>query len=65
MTIRTDLRLGWPSRNVPWSLAVFVNNVFDKRYVLSMNDITASTLGTPTAIVNPPRMWGVEATLSF
>jgi iron complex outermembrane recepter protein len=62
---RTDLRLGWSSRNVPWSLAVFVNNVFDKRYVLSMNNITASTLGTPTAIINPPRMWGVEAAVSF
>jgi hypothetical protein len=30
-----------------------------------MNNITASTLGAPTAIINPPRMWGVEATLSF
>ena len=44
---------------------MFVNNVFDKRYVLSMNNITASTLGTPTAIINPPRMWGVEAAVNF
>lgn len=62
---RTDLRLGWSSPNVPWSVALFVNNVFDKRYVSGMDNITASTLGTPTARINPPLMWGFELAAHF
>jgi iron complex outermembrane receptor protein len=62
---RTDLRLGWSSRNVPWSFALFVNNAFDKRYVTAVNNISASVLGTPVASISPPRMWGVEAAVSF
>ena len=65
-TNRTDLRLGWSSSNVPWSIALFATNVFDKRYVTEMNNLSASILGTPTAsIITPPRMWGVEVAVSF
>ncbi|GAA0709306.1 TonB-dependent receptor [Dokdonella soli] len=62
---RTDLRLGWSSSGVPWSVAVFVNNVFDKRYVTGVNNITATVLGTPFANITPPRMWGVELGVKF
>jgi iron complex outermembrane receptor protein len=50
---------------VPWSFALFVNNAFDKRYVTAVNNISASVLGTPVASISPPRMWGVEAAVSF
>ncbi|MBS0571592.1 MAG: TonB-dependent receptor [Proteobacteria bacterium] len=62
---RTDLRLAWSSNNTPWSLALYVNNVFDKRYVTGLNNITATVLGTPFANISPPRMWGVEAAVHF
>ena len=62
---RTDLRVGWSAANVPWSFAVFVNNVFDKRYVTGINNITATTLGTPFVNITAPRLWGVEAAVHF
>ena len=64
-TNRTDLRVGWSSPDVPWSLALFVNNVLDKRYVTGVNNITATTLGTPFVNITAPRLWGVEAAVHF
>jgi iron complex outermembrane receptor protein len=60
---RTDLRLGWSA--APWTLAVFVNNAFDKRYVSSINNVSTSILGTPFASITAPRLWGVEAAVQF
>ena len=57
---RTDLHLGWSSPHSPWSYGLFVNNLFDKQYVQSINNISASILGTPFAYITPPRLWGVE-----
>jgi iron complex outermembrane receptor protein len=62
---RTDLRASWSSRDVPWSVAVFVNNAFNKRYVTGINNISATVLGTPYAYISPPRFWGVEASVHF
>ncbi|WP_266157506.1 TonB-dependent receptor [Dyella silvatica] len=62
---RTDLRLGWSSPNAPWSVALFVNNAFNKRYVQSINNISTSILGTPFAYITPPRTWGVEMAVDF
>jgi iron complex outermembrane receptor protein len=62
---RTDLRVGWSSPAVPWSLAVFVNNAFDKRYVNGVNNISTTVLGTPNASITAPRLWGVEAAVHF
>ncbi|MFC4821294.1 TonB-dependent receptor [Dokdonella ginsengisoli] len=62
---RADFRVGWSSPNVPWSFAVFVNNVFDKRYVTGLNNISTSVLGTTSAGITPPRLWGVEAAVKF
>jgi iron complex outermembrane receptor protein len=64
-TNRTDLHIGWSAADVPWSFAVFVNNVFDKRYVTGVNNITATTLGTPFVNITAPRMWGAEAAIHF
>ena len=62
---RTDVRLGWTSLNQTWSLAVFGNNVFDKRYVTGISNLTTSVFGTVEASVTPPRAWGVEMTARF
>jgi iron complex outermembrane receptor protein len=44
---RTDLRLGWNSASDMYSVAAFVNNDYDERYVEGINNITTGTLGTP------------------
>jgi iron complex outermembrane receptor protein len=64
-THRLDLRLGWSSTNDTFGLAAYVTNVLDEQYVTGINNITTDTFGTPFASISEPRMWGVEATLSF
>ncbi len=64
-TNRVDLRLGWTSANDTFGLAAFVTNVLDDQYVTGINNITRDTFGTPFASISEPRMWGVEATVSF
>jgi len=64
-TNRTDLRAGWSSADTPWSFALFVNNVFDKRYVTGVNNITATIFGTPFVGITAPRLWVVEAAFRF
>jgi len=64
-TLRTDLRVGWSSRDVPWSFAFIVNNLLDKRYVTGINNATASLFGTPNAGISAPRMWSVQAAYRF
>ena len=62
---RTDLRIGWSSPDVPWSVALYGNNLFDKRYVTGISNISATTLGTPFASISAPRFWGVEVAAHF
>ncbi|KFN42437.1 TonB-dependent receptor [Arenimonas oryziterrae] len=62
---RTDVRLGWTSPDDRWGVAVFGNNVFDKRYVTGVGNLTTSVFGTPTANISPPRQWGLELRASF
>ena len=62
---RTDLNLGWSSPHSPWSVSIFVNNLFDNRYVQSINNVSTSILGTPFAYITPPRMFGVDMGMSF
>ncbi|MET0535936.1 MAG: TonB-dependent receptor [Steroidobacter sp.] len=64
-TERLDLRLAWTSANDTFGLAAYVTNVLDDRYVTGINNITTDTFGTPFASISEPRMWGVEAMLSF
>ena len=64
-TNRTDLRIGWSSPTAPWTIALYSNNLFDKRYVTGINNISTSTLGTPNASINAPRFWGVELGAHF
>ncbi|HEX6832220.1 MAG TPA: TonB-dependent receptor [Rudaea sp.] len=64
-TNRTDVRIGWSSPTMPWTIALFGTNIFDNRYVTGVNNITATTLGTPFASISQPRMWGVEFGVRF
>lgn len=62
---RTDLRFGWTSVDGAWGVALFGNNIFDKRYVSGIGNLTTSVFGTPTASITPPRSWGLELRASF
>ncbi len=62
-THRIDFRLGWDAPDHSWGLALFVNNVFNDRYVIGLDLISATKLGTPAAQVTPPRTIGLEATM--
>lgn len=62
---RTDVRLAWTSEDDRWGVAAFVTNLFDEQYVTGINNITATTFGTPFASISEPRQWGVEVSLGF
>jgi iron complex outermembrane receptor protein len=64
-TQRTDARLAWATEDDDFGVAFFVTNVFDQRYVTGVNNITASTFGTPFASITPPRTWGVDFSYHF
>jgi len=61
---RTDARLSWTGRGSV-SVAVYGNNLFDKRYASSVNLVSASVLGTPFADISPPRFWGAQVGVQF
>ncbi|MDX2275305.1 MAG: TonB-dependent receptor [Hyphomonadaceae bacterium] len=62
---RTDFRGYWTSPSSRYELGVYVNNMFNERYVTGVNNITAGTFGTPFVSVNEPLMWGVDFTLTY
>jgi iron complex outermembrane receptor protein len=63
---RTDTCLSWTGRaGVPISVAMYGNNLFDKRYASPVNLLSATVLGTPLTDTSPPRFWGVEVGVRF
>jgi iron complex outermembrane receptor protein len=62
---RTDLRLYWRTPNERYQLGFYVNNLFDNQYVTGVNNITATTLGTPFVNITEPRMWGLDLTYTY
>jgi iron complex outermembrane receptor protein len=64
-TQRLDLRLAWTSANDTFGLAAYVTNVLDDQYVTGINNLTTDTFGTPFASISEPRLWAVEARISF
>ncbi|MBB3277937.1 MULTISPECIES: TonB-dependent receptor [unclassified Pseudoxanthomonas] len=62
---RTDMRVQWSSADGMWGVGVYGNNVFDKRYVTGVNNISASVLGTPFASISASRQVGVEFSARF
>ncbi|MBS0612224.1 MAG: TonB-dependent receptor [Proteobacteria bacterium] len=61
----TDARIGWRSADGRWRASLYATNLFDKRYVTGINQITAATFGTPIASVNAPRRYGVDLHAAF
>lgn len=44
---------------------MYANNVFNKRYVTGVNNISASVFGTPHASITHPRIVGIELRAKF
>lgn len=57
---RTDARLGWDAPGGHWGVALYANNLFNQRYVMQVNNVSTLVLGTPSAFINAPRLYGVE-----
>ncbi|WP_109123559.1 TonB-dependent receptor [Dyella sp. C11] len=62
---RTDARIDWHAPGDRWGVALYGNNVFNKRYITGVNNISTSVFGTPFATITPPRMWGLELRAKF
>jgi iron complex outermembrane receptor protein len=62
---QTDAKLTWRNSTGKWGWALYGTNVFDHRYVTGIDNITASTFGTPQASVNAPRRYGVDVHVAF
>jgi iron complex outermembrane recepter protein len=64
-TQRTDARLDWHTPDERWGVGLYVNNMFNKRYVLSIGNDSTNDFGTPYAVITPPRTFGVELRAKF
>ena len=62
---RTDARLDWHTPDQHWGIGLFVNNLFNKRYVLGIGNDSTNDFGTPYATITPPRSYGVEMRAKF
>jgi iron complex outermembrane recepter protein len=64
-TQRTDARLDWHTPDDRWGVGLYVNNMFNKRYVLSIGNDSTEDFGTPYAVITPPRVYGIELRTKF
>ena len=64
-TQRTDARLDWHTPDQRWGVGLYVNNMFNKRYVVSIGNDSTNDFGTPYAVITPPRVYGVELRTKF
>jgi iron complex outermembrane receptor protein len=55
----------WTAQDGHWGVGLYGNNVFDERYVVGVNNISASVLGTPFANISAPREVGLELNAKF
>jgi iron complex outermembrane recepter protein len=62
---QTDTRLSWRNAKNNFGVSLYATNLFDERWVTGVDNITASTLGTPYAFVNDPRRYGIDLRASF
>jgi len=56
-----NLRFGYDTADDHWSFSAYVNNLFDKEFIIDAGN-TGGIFGTPTFIAGPPRFYGVEVT---
>lgn len=59
-----NLRLGYRPRDARWEVVTYVNNAFDKDYLLDAGN-TGGYYGLPTFVPAAPRTVGVKATVRF
>lgn len=59
-----NLRGGWRSPGSRWELGVYVENLFDKQYLIDAGN-TGGSFGIPTYIAGSPRTWGVTGSMHF
>jgi iron complex outermembrane recepter protein len=64
-TQRTDARLDWHTTDERWGVALYGNNIFNKRYVIAVGNDSTDVFGTPYATITPPRVWGLELRTKF
>ena len=62
---RTDLYLRWRSPSTQWSVAAYVNNAFDNRYVNGLYTYGTTVVGTTAAGISEPRFYGMELMYRF
>ncbi|MEG2313525.1 TonB-dependent receptor, partial [Brevundimonas sp.] len=62
---RTDARLYWRTPSERYQIGFYVNNLFDNQYVTGVNNITATSWGTPFVGITEPRLWGVDLTFTY
>ena len=56
----TDGKVGWEADSRKWGVALYARNIFNNRYVNSIGNTSANTLGTPYASISAPRIVGLE-----
>jgi iron complex outermembrane receptor protein len=61
----TDGRVTWDSSEAKWEVAGYVTNLTNKKYYVSIFDLTAFGEGQMSAQPGAPRMWGVTAKYNF
>ncbi|MFA6962611.1 MAG: TonB-dependent receptor [Opitutaceae bacterium] len=59
-----NLRFGYRPLNGRWEITGYLNNVFDKNYLIDAGNIGLS-FGLPTTIRGDPRTTGMQATVRF
>jgi iron complex outermembrane recepter protein len=59
-----NLRISYRPRNQRWEVVTYVNNLFDKDYLIDAGNIGGS-FGLPTSIRGAPRTYGTQFTAKF
>ncbi|MBD8879905.1 TonB-dependent receptor [Rhodanobacter sp. 7MK24] len=59
-----NARLDWQTPDQRWDVGLFVNNVFNERYI-GITNLTTTVFGTPWAVIDPPRTYGAELRVKF
>lgn len=59
-----NLRVSWTAASRPLTLEAFVTNIAGEEYLIDAGN-TGDSLGLPTFVAGPPRMWGVGLTWKF
>ncbi|WP_336970740.1 TonB-dependent receptor [Sphingobium aromaticiconvertens] len=59
-----NARLGYEAPDGAWRIEGFIENAFDKKYIMDAGN-TGDSLGMPTFIAGAPRFYGIAASFRF